>query len=153
MQEEVNLKLYIMCEPTLLERTLDRVRDYRNYRSNVKLLDKMVAHIQENKAIYTRLVFTTALLLMTNNKFALAEPNNYKELDNLYFEILRLGSKFGKISCIGGGVFEVSKAALKDGDNKAATKIIIKYLLIYATIGILDMGFKIVDDTFLQNRI
>lgn len=106
------------------------------------LTEIMLNHIKENKIMYTRLVFITALLLHFNINFVFA--NDFStSLDAAGMQILELLMAVAKWGCIAMGVKDMVVTVLNGGNVKNAINNGLIYILAYVFISLYPQLFDL----------
>lgn len=98
-------------------------------RDELTLVDKIIENIKENKIVYAKLIFTTALLLHMNmNVFATGFEDS---LDNVGNQIINMLLSVAKWACIGMGTKNMITTMLNGGNIRQATTEGIQYFAGY----------------------
>ncbi len=106
------------------------------------LTEIILNHIKENKIMYTRLVFITALLLHFNVNFVFA--NDFStSLDAAGMQILELLMSVAKWGCIAMGVKDMVVTVLNGGNVKNAINNGLIYILAYVFISLYPQLFDL----------
>lgn len=93
------------------------------------LVDKIIENIKENKIVYAKLIFTTALLLHMNmNVFASGFEDS---LDSVGNQIINMLLSVAKWACIGMGTKNMITTMLNGGNIRQATTEGIQYFAGY----------------------
>ncbi len=96
---------------------------------DITLVERLIDNIKNNKTMYARLVFITALMLHFNiNVYANTLEASLDSVGNQLIEML---SSVAKWACIGMGVKNMSATLLNGGNLKRASTEGIQYLLGY----------------------
>lgn len=98
-------------------------------KDELTLIDKIIENIKENKIVYAKLVFTTALLLHMNmNVFATGFEDS---LDSVGNQIINMLLSVAKWACIGMGTKNMITTMLNGGNIRQATTEGIQYFTGY----------------------
>lgn len=109
---------------------------------DITLVERLIDNIKNNKIMYTRLVFITALLLHFNINFVFA--NDFStSLDVAGMQILELLMAFAKWGCIGFGVKDMIVTVLNGGNVKNAINNGLIYILAYVFISLYPQLFDL----------
>ena len=109
---------------------------------DITLVERLIDNIKNNKIMYTRLVFITALLLHFNINFVFA--NDFStSLDSAGMQILELLMAFAKWGCIGFGVKDMIVTVLNGGNVKNAINNGLIYILAYVFISLYPQLFDL----------
>lgn len=119
---------------------------FSEYRTSLQedylLTEKMLNNIKNNKIMYTRLVFITALLLHFNINFVFA--NDFStSLDAAGMQILELLMSVAKWGCIAMGVKDMVVTVLNGGNVKNAINNGLIYILAYVFISLYPQLFDL----------
>lgn len=106
------------------------------------LTEIILNHIKENKIMYTRLVFITALLLHFNVNFVFANDFS-SSLDAAGMQILELLMSVAKWGCIAMGVKDMVVTVLNGGNVKNAINNGLIYILAYVFISLYPQLFDL----------
>ena len=104
---------------------------------DITLVERLIDNIKNNKIMYTRLVFITALLLHFNINFVSTS------LDAAGMQILELLMAFAKWGCIGFGVKDMIVTVLNGGNVKNAINNGLIYILAYVFISLYPQLFDL----------
>ena len=109
---------------------------------DITLVEILIENVKNNKIMYTRLVFITALLLHFNVNFVFA--NDFStSLDSAGMQILELLMAFAKWGCIGFGVKDMIVTVLNGGNVKNAINNGLIYILAYVFISLYPQLFDL----------
>lgn len=98
-------------------------------KDELTLVDKIIENIKENKIVYAKLIFTTALLLHMNmNVFATGFEDS---LDSVGNQIINMLLSVAKWACIGMGTKNMITTMLNGGNIRQATTEGIQYFAGY----------------------
>lgn len=96
-------------------------------KEELRLVDKIIEDIKENKIVYAKLVFTTALLLHMNiNVFATGFEDS---LDSVGNQIIDMLLSVAKWTCIGMGTKNMITTMINGGNIRQATTEGIQYFI------------------------
>lgn len=96
---------------------------------DIKLVEKIINHIKANKFMYTKLVFTTALMLHLNlNIFATGFETSLDAVGNQIIDMLLSVAKWG---CIGIGLKNMITTMVNGGNMRQTTTEGIQYFVGY----------------------
>lgn len=109
---------------------------------DITLVERLIDNIKNNKIMYTRLVFITALLLHFNINFVFANDFSTR-LDAAGMQILELLMAFAKWGCIGFGVKDMIVTVLNGGNVKNAINNGLIYILAYVFISLYPQLFDL----------
>ena len=109
---------------------------------DINLVERLIDNIKNNKIMYTRLVFITALLLHFNINFVFA--NDFStSLDAAGMQILELLMAVAKWGCIAMGVKDMVVTVLNGGNVKHAINNGLIYILAYVFISLYPQLFDL----------
>ena len=109
---------------------------------DITLVERFIDNIKNNKIMYTRLVFITALLLHFNINFVFA--NDFStSLDAAGMQILELLMAVAKWGCIAMGVKDMVVTVLNGGNVKNAINNGLIYILAYVFISLYPQLFDL----------
>ena len=97
---------------------------------DITIAEKILQHIKNNKIMYTRLVFITALMLHFNMNFVFAS-NISNSLDATFGQLIALLTQFAKWGCLGLGLKKTIEEMLAGANFKQASTSGIQYWLAY----------------------
>ena len=109
---------------------------------DITLVEVLIENVKNNKIMYTRLVFITALLLHFNVNFVFA--NDFStSLDAAGMQILELLMAVAKWGCIAMGVKDMVVTVLNGGNVKNAINNGLIYILAYVFISLYPQLFDL----------
>ncbi len=111
-------------------------------KDEITLVERLIDNIKNNKIMYTRLVFITALLLHFNLNFVFANDFG-ASLDAAGMQILDLLMALAKWACIGMGVIDMVVTVLNGGNVKHAINNGLIYILAYVFISLYPQLFDL----------
>lgn len=110
-------------------------------RKDIDLVNKAIDHIKANKAMYSKLVLFTALLLHFD---ILVYADNFGDsLDRVGNQILGMLESVAKWGCLGMGVKDMITVLLNGGSIKNAINSGLMYLLGYVFISLYPQLFSL----------
>ena len=114
-----------------------RIRTYSFYdfrtqytSEDITLVNRIISHIQNNKIMYTRVVFITALILHFNMNFIFANEVG-ASLDATFNQLIDLLKDFAKWGCLGMGLKKLVEEMLSGASFKQASVSGMQYWLCY----------------------
>ncbi|RDY22395.1 hypothetical protein CHF27_013715 [Romboutsia maritimum] len=113
---------------------------------DLKIVDKMIAHIKKNKKNYKRLVILVAIVLLNDTSIIFADTNlaAIDTLGSKMLEVVRVvGYWYSVIMCS----VESIKAAM-NGTTNNITSIIFKYSLLFGTFYFVPTIFDMIKTVF-----
>ena len=87
---------------------------------DITIAEKILQHIKNNKIMYTRLVFITALMLNFNMTFVFASEVGVS-LDATFNQLIELLKDFAKWGCLGMGLKKLVEEMLSGASFKQAS--------------------------------
>lgn len=97
---------------------------------DITLVNKVIDNLKNNKIMYTRLVFITALLLQLNMNFVFANEVT-TSLDATFVQLIQLLKDFAKWGCLGMGLKKLVEEMLSGASFKQASVGGMQYWLCY----------------------
>ena len=110
-------------------------------RKDIDLVNKVIDHIKANKAIYSKLVLFTALLLHFD--ILIYADSFQTSLDRVGNQILGMLESVAKWGCLGMGVKDMITVLLNGGSIKNAINSGLMYLLGYVFISLYPQLFNL----------
>ena len=110
-------------------------------RKDIDLVNKVIDHLKANKAIYSKLVLLTALLLHFD---ILVYADTFGDsLDRVGYQILDMLKTVARWGCLGMGIKEMITTLLNGGSMKNAINSGLMYLLGYVFISLYPQLFDL----------
>ncbi len=97
---------------------------------DITLVNRVIYNFKNNKIMYTRLVFITALLLQLNMNFVFANEVT-TSLDATFVQLIQLLKDFAKWGCLGMGLKKLVEEMLSGASFKQASVGGMQYWLCY----------------------
>lgn len=124
-----------------------RVKTYKFNEFKVEdltIAEKILQHIKNNKIMYTRLVFITALMLHFNMNFVFASEVGVS-LDATFNQLIELLKDFAKWGCLGMGLKKLVEEMLSGASFKQASIGGMQYWLCYIFIQFYPKLFEMIN--------
>jgi hypothetical protein len=103
--------------------------EIKRNRKDIKLAGRILEHTKTNKAMYAKLVISTALIIHINiNVFALDIATS---MDSTFNQLIDLLLSFARWGCLGMGLKSSIESMLNGGSLKQASMSGIQYWLAY----------------------
>ena len=111
---------------------------------DITIAEKILQHIKNNKIMYTRLVFITALMLHFNMNFVFASEVGVS-LDATFNQLIELLEDFAKWGCLGMGLKKLVEEMLSGASFKQASIGGMQYWLCYIFIQFYPKLFEMIN--------
>lgn len=111
---------------------------------DITIAEKILQHIKNNKIMYTRLVFITALMLHFNMNFVFASEVGVS-LDATFNQLIELLKDFAKWGCLGMGLKKLVEEMLSGASFKQASIGGMQYWLCYIFIQFYPKLFEMIN--------